>query len=181
MTVYNFNPRSPHGERRRWRILDQLYQGISTHAPRTGSDPINRDKYEEVLHFNPRSPHGERRASARRAPGNSCAFQPTLPARGATIDKIKRLSPKKKFQPTLPARGATRRNYPLLRQQGLFQPTLPARGATRTARATKPSTKHFNPRSPHGERQRGFAVLTEGESISTHAPRTGSDKIQSAE
>ena len=35
----NFNPRSPHGERPRGRLLIRRRSGISTHAPRTGSDP----------------------------------------------------------------------------------------------------------------------------------------------
>ena len=35
----------------------------------------------------------------------------------------------------------------------IFQSTLPARGATCTSAATPPRTPHFNPRSPHGERQ----------------------------
>ena len=33
----------------------------------------------------------------------------------------------------------------------------------------------FNPRSPHGERLYGFCLLSMEESISIHAPRTGSD------
>ena len=79
---------------------------ISTHAPRTGSDtglPIARtttedfnprsphgerqrcvsDKYSLWKNFNPRSPHGERRKYYKKYWTYS-AFQPTLPARGAT-------------------------------------------------------------------------------------------------
>ena len=38
MTQYlNFNPRSPHGERR-FLVLVRLLPVISIHAPRTGSD-----------------------------------------------------------------------------------------------------------------------------------------------
>ena len=56
------------------------------------------------------------------------------------------------FQPTLPARGATTSQM-TLRCPDAFQPTLPARGATLTHRLRR-------------------VVLT----ISTHAPRTGSDQ-----
>ena len=57
---HHFNPRSPHGERRR---------GLPKR--RTGRN------------FNPRSPHGERRDKlADRS--HSIVFQSTLPARGAT-------------------------------------------------------------------------------------------------
>ena len=60
-TCNNFNPRSPHGERRDTYFLGCLY----------------------AWDFNPRSPHGERPQRARRS---ACrmTFQSTLPARGAT-------------------------------------------------------------------------------------------------
>ena len=56
----DFNPRSPHGERRDvlatyWETLK-----ISIHAPRTGSDHHAKCKYLDYADFNPRSPHGER-------------------------------------------------------------------------------------------------------------------------
>ena len=37
-----------------------LLLGISTHAPRTGSDTSKSEAFSRVLYFNPRSPHGER-------------------------------------------------------------------------------------------------------------------------
>ena len=36
--------------------------------------------------------------------------------------------------------------------------------------------RHFNPRSPHGERRAGESRLRRADSISIHAPRTGSDR-----
>ena len=57
----NFNPRSPHGERRFRPEPVAPTQDISIHAPRTGSD----------------SQHGSMAAS-------KPEFQSTLPARGAT-------------------------------------------------------------------------------------------------
>ena len=133
------------------------------------------------------------------------AFQPTLPARGATRHLRCILFRAIQFQPTLPARGATShcsranagkgnisthaprtgsdnasktKTLPELR----FQPTLPARGATGAAgcvsRHQKISTHaprtgsdrdviractfrwYFNPRSPHGERQRKVTILS---------------------
>ena len=50
----NFNPRSPHGERRKRFLLSLCNHIISIHAPRTGSDETINN------YFNPRSPHGER-------------------------------------------------------------------------------------------------------------------------
>ena len=59
----------------------------------------------------------------------------------------------------------------------LFQPTLPARGATLTFQVDwEAENNHFNPRSPHGERPITSRVPQRHYNISTHAPRTGSDR-----
>ncbi len=79
----DFNPRSPHGERRPGGCRRAPPQEISIHAPRTGSDAAARMTRQRGANFNPRSPHGERLrrhdTGLRRRP-----FQSTLPARGAT-------------------------------------------------------------------------------------------------
>ena len=41
------------------KLVDILF-GISTHAPRTGSDQRKRNNSMKWKNFNPRSPHGER-------------------------------------------------------------------------------------------------------------------------
>ena len=58
----HFNPRSPHGERRAPASgRGRRCSGISTHAPRTGSDVEIASQRSLILcYFNPRSPHGER-------------------------------------------------------------------------------------------------------------------------
>ena len=57
----NFNPRSPHGERRRKSFCRCRSRLISIHAPRTGSDAWFRGlRLPRSQDFNPRSPHGER-------------------------------------------------------------------------------------------------------------------------
>ena len=126
-TTY-FNPRSPCGERPcrygsstprasfqptlpvRGATLEGVDEkpplpGISTHAPRAGSDSCGKRKttwsryfnprspcgerrrelgvLRRPLHFNPRSPCGERRLHAD-SDGARNIFQPTLPVRGAT-------------------------------------------------------------------------------------------------
>ena len=125
----NFNPRSPHGERPAFCSAAALgaafqstlpargatinpatmngSQGISIHAPRTGSDFDSWDEMLEPGNFNPRSPHGERLETpeeigageiisihaprtgsddaAAVADGKDKPFQSTLPARGATV------------------------------------------------------------------------------------------------
>ena len=124
-------------------------------------------------YFNPRSPHGEGRSAALRArsarifqstlpargatlssasPNPSPTFQSTLPARGATLSSASP-NPSPTFQSTLPARGATYgKRFQIKKRR--FQSTLPARGATRyPVHHELQSIQHFNPRSPHGERQ----------------------------
>ena len=61
----DFNPRSPHGERRQGAVQNK--------SPRQN--------------FNPRSPHGER-PHGMQLPVWTTTFQSTLPARGATASKL---------------------------------------------------------------------------------------------
>ena len=144
-----FNPRSPHGERRRARLNPRLSspfqstlpargatslgqigaQGgeISIHAPRTGSD----EHGHKTADGQPISIHAPRTGSDAHAPPSAPAGYP--------------------FQSTLPARGATAM-CAMLQVPPLFQSTLPARGATWTCCRSSAAQTHFNPRSPHGER-----------------------------
>ena len=83
--------------------------------------------------------------------GNAAVFQPTLPARGATVESLLMASPTSHFNPRSPhgeRRGIIVDGVAYV----TFQPTLPARGATEIAVRVRVPT-----------------------SISTHAPRTGSD------
>ena len=173
--------------------------GISIHAPRTGSDAHGGKPASARRDFNPRSPHGERRTQVMTT-SSSLTFQSTLPARGATM-KQERASRICLFQSTLPARGATVSSNSIIKTK-TFQSTLPARGATsekwpfgcgvwisihapRTGSDARSSTavrklKYFNPRSPHGERQISQLVVLPVRYISIHAPRTGSDTSKPA-
>ena len=108
-TRWNFNPRSPHGERRMYGLTGKVVRDISIHAPRTGSDARARAQAPAQPHFNPRSPHGERHSpprkwrveryfnprsphGERRRPSKwrniTMLFQSTLPARGATPSRV---------------------------------------------------------------------------------------------
>ena len=80
---FNFNPRSPHGERRLEEELDNIGIGISIHAPRTGSDGrFVAAIYEFVISIH--APRTGSDTGARIRPRFSATFQSTLPARGAT-------------------------------------------------------------------------------------------------
>ena len=80
--IYNFNPRSPYGERLFTSFM-MSFPFISIHAPLTGSDHI--DAREEA---------------------GFTVFQSTLPLRGATV-KCGGSKTTNLFQSTLPLRGAT--------------------------------------------------------------------------
>ena len=127
-TTHHFNPRSLHGERLYRHGMALQHCIISIHAPCTGSDCTEYTQIIRASYFNPRSPHGERQFAI------DFADKPMG------------------FQSTLPARGATRLLFHRVDCAG-FQSTLPARGAT----------------AMHG------IETDSGELISIHAPRTGSD------
>ena len=103
---------------------------ISIHAPRTGSDVPGWLRRHRPTHFNPRSPHGERR----RCPPLS--HSPSI------------------FQSTLPARGAT---YTIHAGDAVLAISIhaPRTGSDSLVQPLPSLRRHFNPRSPHGERPRG--------------------------
>ena len=127
-------------------------------------------------------------------------FQPTLPARGATVCPAPRPPARSRISTHAPRTGSDLQ--PRVGSHFMiwtFQPTLPARGATRdpqsAVRPVRISThaprtgsdisgswsaaggSDFNPRSPHGERPKKSSNYIIKQMISTHAPRTGSDGI----
>ena len=108
--------------------------------------PVN----PQVFDFNPRSPRGER-LDSKSYKFLHLKFQPSLPARGATPLRQPKV-PVKRFQPSLPARGATLSHCD---SYGLRQiSTLaPREGSDFAARLLRYRQRHFNPRSPRGERQ----------------------------
>ena len=153
-TIWNFNPRSPCGERR--LFIDeatQFTEEISIHAPRVGSDCAWEIWFTTRTDFNPRSPCGERRRwqSSRRSP---CKFQSTLPVWGAT------------------ARGYGRS------QKNHISIHAPRVGSDRQLRKISVQRLNFNPCSPCGERPINDTSKTFGYQISIHAPRVGSDNTK---
>ncbi len=148
-------------------------EGISIHAPRTGSDhqdcgasllllfqstlpargatECEKALYVVYEYFNPRSPHGERRAAV---PDRSrlTAISIHAPRTGSDPGESGLARYYIVFQSTLPARGATRAGLLFHVVVLSFQSTLPARGATEQIAAAGTETV-----------------------ISIHAPRTGSD------
>ena len=105
------------------------YDIISIHAPRTGSDATQ----DAIRRLN-----GE--------------FQSTLPARGATALFHWAEAQSATFQSTLPARGAT---VSRIASSAFSRISIhaPRTGSDKSMRKHQASERHFNPRSPHGERR----------------------------
>ena len=125
-----FNPRSPHGERLELAKAQIATEEISIHAPRTGSDEVTAWQMQEFT-----------------------SFQSTLPARGATGLRTT-WTMRCRFQSTLPARGAT----PMRvrdRRMVCISIHAPRTGSDSHSLCTIRARRHFNPRSPHGERHDG--------------------------
>ena len=105
--IRDFNPRSPHGERR----LDIAgFAGggaISIHAPRTGSDGRGSSVYSVGLEISIHAPRTGSDMAIANTPPMCKKFQSTLPARGATLGRTCFSIQRSAFQSTLPARGAT--------------------------------------------------------------------------
>ena len=171
----DFNPRSPHGERRPCAYRNDNTEGISIHAPRTGSDVAGAKSAKGIRGFQSTLPargatmsllfdyerpeisiHAPRTGSDRPSPC-PCAwhhghFNPRsphgerLPARYA-IAKALAL-----FQSTLPARGATDLPLPGVETCAEISIHAPRTGSDLCSAHPCPSAPDFNPRSPHGER-----------------------------
>ena len=171
--VANFNPRSPHRERRDYRVKSTvlpLFQStlpsqgatagqetpkadieISIHAPLTGSDHNRKFTIIEKCNFNPRSPHRERQVQSLFTAAN---WDISIHAPLTGSDSYHR---KSSFQLCIsihaPLTGSDVDKIDDLLHYVQFQSTLPSQGATRVN-----------------------CRFSKGTKISIHAPLTGSDR-----
>ena len=175
LTQRDFNPRSPHGERRETLAKIAGVYPISIHAPRTGSDQTATGAERLSNHFNPRSPHGERHAAALEA-ARIAQISIHAPRTGSDVLALVK-SHKRQISIHAPRTGSDYTMTQATLYIGLFQSTLPARGATDGRGCGHRGQGYFNPRSPHGERLVRRQPLCRVLGISIHAPRTGSDII----
>ena len=124
----DFNPRSPHGERRSVGSEVGWLVDISIHAPRTGSDgdELDMERCDTI------SIHAPRTGSDvwKRMQWRSVSISIHAPRTGSDAGQPRQNGETKVFQSTLPARGAT--SFPSINSAVEI---------------------YFNPRSPHGERR----------------------------
>ena len=151
-SVFDFNPRSPRGERQKGVSHSYFY-----------------------TYFNPRSPRGERPR------GGGCLssknqFQSTLPARGAT-ESLNDEYDAAKISIHAPREGSDNGWAMRIAMQRHFNPRSP-RGERRISTIPSASDSiNFNPRSPRGERLICRINSSQKGYISIHAPREGSDRF----
>ena len=171
-SVTDFNPRSPHGERRYGNMFFCFLYIISIHAPRMGSDSERRkvvimpiisihaprmgsDPHRPIHHvtlsyFNPRSPHGERLHKLRRDNSQS-EFQSTLPAWGATRMYAESGS-MIRISIHAPRMGSDTVSDEDIDKRIAISIHAPRMGSDRSISMSCDGEANFNPRSPHGER-----------------------------
>ena len=103
-------------------------------------------------------------------------FQSTLPVRGATLKVFSTQYQAFSFQSTLPVRGATQILSILM---SIFPISIhaPRAGSDLEQTVLRLAHRHFNPRSPCGERPLYGNPRGRERAISIHAPRAGSDSV----
>ena len=146
----HFNPRSPHGERRRRNMAVRAYPEFQSTLPARGATVIGNAERKiqsafqstlpargattfpqsprtSTINFNPRSPHGERLTRVQSA-ARADNFNPRSPhgERRWLMCETGRFTD---FNPRSP-HGERLAPTEMITQRGVFQSTLPARGAT---------------------------------------------------
>ena len=197
-TDCDFNPRSPRGERRLRFEDGQWWDIFQSTLPAGGATRRTRLHSRPQRNFNPRSPRGERHDYLV-AVGIVDRFQSTLPAGGATQHHspsgnplpISIHAPRGGSDCKRSLNGRSCPSISIHAPRGGSDPGVPGGASSASAISIHaprggsdediPNVpgghlRHFNPRSPRGERPitlgSGYAYLK----ISIHAPRGGSDR-----
>ena len=150
---------------------------ISIHAPRVGSDFSTPSMVRRRANFNPRSPCGERPERSHPDKGPSANFNPRSPCgERLPVSRLPHLPQEISIhaprvgsdcQPLFisflllisihaPRVGSDMVQMALEFFLSLFQSTLPVWGATARCSGPTSGARHFNPRSPCGERRSSF-------------------------
>ena len=160
-----------------WRnnMLDRQFQST---LPAGGATSLRRTICKRRIYFNPRSPRGERRDDDK-AMNDRWKISIHAPRGGSDTGQQIDAFIAQIFQSTLPAGGATGLSRRRCGPPKHFNPRSPRGERPITFRAWTAS-KNFNPRSPRGERQSRWKNLKATVIISIHAPRGGSDPRSSA-
>ena len=169
-----FNPRSPCGERRIFpkRAFEKSY--ISIHAPRVGSDIEAHGDTVDGLKI---SIHAPRVGSDIEAHGDTVdglKISIHAPRVGSDCSTGNDVPYKRYFNPRSPC-GERQHVVDITVPSEDFNPRSPCGERPQTIRSER-SEQNFNPRSPCGERLEAASDFAEVPDISIHAPRVGSDR-----
>ena len=148
--LYNFNPRSPRGERHFSVYRIRHCSFISIHAPRGGSDVIKIVQLF-VFFISIHAPRGGSDQVRLFAIMEQSSFQSTLPAGGATRSYALRGSSAIDFNPRSP-RGERRFINGFFSIDGSISIHAPRGGSDTDNVLSLLPLLDFNPRSPRGER-----------------------------
>ena len=190
-----FNPRPPHRGRRPFSVLRLCRLAISTHAPRTGGDPLLWAVFSTGKIFQP-TPPAQGATPGIYEPVIGSRISTHAPRTGGDDSLVAGNRGSAEFQPTPPAQGATFCLLHLQMGKGISTHAPRTGGDTEVSHGSWSYT-NFNPRPPH----RGRPMCSDGtrqtyefqptppaqgatqaghqrylhQHISTHAPRTGGD------
>ena len=146
----HFNPRLPCGRRRSSISMPGASRQFQSSPPMREATQDLLRRALTIKHFNPRLPCGRRRTIATTA-RTIFYFNPHLPC-GRQLGSVSPVAKSSSFQSPPPMRGAT--VFGRGAAPGSYISThAPHAGSDLLLGSVRPSCKHFNPRSPCGERR----------------------------
>ena len=168
----NFNPLSPHGERRETRPSAWQLCAISIHSPRMGRDCNSGSIPTSRRDFNPLSPHGER-------PRHTCADPRKIHFNPLSLHGERPVELVSQMDYVLisihsPCMGRDTIDGVSQHAGGLFQSTLPAWGETYCCSMTR-FGRLISIHSPCMGRDSRHKVQCQRLAISIHSPCMGRD------
>ena len=170
----NFNPRSPHGERRRRCTSHDVNRQFQPTLPARGATGRSAGTTSIRDDFNPRSRTGSDQylTDKLRVPAISthapCTGSDEPPDEGAFL--------RSEISTHAPRTGSDASVSYTMSRLRKFQPTLPARGAT-IQHATSCCIDAISTHAPRTGSDKHCHRAIRAANISTHAPRTGSDML----
>ena len=171
---YNFNPRSPCGERRKRIRLSEKNLRFQSTLPVWGATGKGPNRTRGISNFNPRSPCGERHKGAA-AKERLQKISIHAPRVGSDHKSLHGPHTMGNFNPRSPC-GERRTSIPCPCVHRVFQSTLPVWGATDTG-CPPVVCPLFQSTLPVWGATEAIARSGSRYGISIHAPRVGSDEF----
>ena len=168
---FDFNPRSPCGERLMAFWSWRYFREFQSTLPVWGATRTVPSVVPSLYDFNPRSPCGER-PSPRGIRPTSWPFQSTLPVWGATWLSLRPFPGGRWISIHAPRVGSDPSGAGISMLRLDFNPRSPC-GERRRTQSQCPGDRYFNPRSPCGERQLDIAGVEYGWGFQSTLPVWG--------